>query len=81
MWKVPILFPVTHPALLEYLGSDENRVPHFLSGCRILSAHCLVRGFTQCDIWHLPQFPCCLTRCQGGRFGSRAYCLPITRME
>jgi CBS domain containing-hemolysin-like protein len=30
MWKLPILFPVSHPAILEYLGSDENRVPHFL---------------------------------------------------
>jgi hypothetical protein len=80
MWKLSILFPSSRPVILEYLGSDGNRVPHFLWGCRILSAHCSVRCFIQCGIWHLPQFPCCLTRCQGGRIGSHAYCLPITQM-
>jgi hypothetical protein len=80
MWKLPILFPVSHPAILEYLSSDENRVPHFRSGCRIRSARCSASGFIQCGIWHLPQFPCWLTRCQGGRIGSHAYCLPITQM-
>jgi hypothetical protein len=79
-WKLPILFPVSHPAILEYLGSDENRVRHFVWGCRIRSAHCSASGFIQCGIWHLPKFPCCLTRSQGGRVGSHAYCLPIPRM-
>jgi hypothetical protein len=78
MWKLPILFPGSHPAFLEYLGSDGNRVPHFLWGCRILGAHCSVRGFIQRGVWHLPQFPCCLTCCRGVRVGSHAYCLPIT---
>jgi hypothetical protein len=80
MWKLPILFPVSHPAILEYLGSHENRVPHFLSGCRIRLAKCSGSGFIQCGIWYLPTFPCCLTRCQGGRVGSHAYCLPISRI-
>ncbi len=37
-----------------------------------------MRGYIQCGVWHLPQFPCCLTCCQGVRVGSHAYCLPIT---
>jgi hypothetical protein len=72
MWKLPILFPGSHPAFLQYLGNDGNRVPHFLG------AHCSVRGFIQCGVWHLPQFPCGLTCCQGVRIGSHVYCLPIT---
>ncbi len=78
MWKLPIVFPSSRPAILEYLGSDGNRVPHFLWGCRILSAHSSVRDIIQCGVWHLPQFPCCLTCCQGVRVGSHASCLPIT---
>jgi hypothetical protein len=61
----------------DFVEQPQMRKQVQISGSRILNAHSSIRDSIQCGIWYLPQFPCCLTCCQGVRVGSHAFCLPI----